>query len=134
MIDERRLAVLRALFERILRPGDHPGAWVGDVGKRVAGEVGCDETLDGGLDRLDAEAASVFGSGFSELHPAQQDELLDRIELDQVRTRWEQPAAADWLQRIVNVIGTAYHAQPHDGVTGERETTGAEPGQPESNK
>ena len=131
MTDERRLAVLRALFERVLRPADYPGAWAGNVGKGVAGEVGGDAILNGGLDRLDAEAAAVFGSGFPELHPAQQDELLDRIELDQVRTRWDEPAAADWLQRIVNVIGTAYHAQPGDGAAGERETTGAEPKQPE---
>ena len=132
MTDERRLAVLRALFERVLRPADYPGAWAGDVGNRVAGEVGGDAIFSGGLDRLDAEAASVFGSGFPELHPAQQDELLDRIELDQVRTRWEEPAAADWLQRIVDVIGTAYHAQPSDGAAGKREATGAKPGEPGS--
>src|SRR5687768_15620962 len=89
--ESRRQTLLRALFERVLRPADYPGAWEGPVGKRVASEVEANEAIAAGLDRLDAEAAAVFGHGFVELHPLQQDELLDRMEVEQVRTRWEKP-------------------------------------------
>ena len=119
----RRRTLLRALFERVLRPTDYPGAWEGPVGKRVVSDVEADEAIAGGLDRLDAEAAAVFGQGFAELHPLQQDELLDRMELDQIRTRWDKPTAAEWLSAIVNVVGRAYteslEGDPPDGSKAE---------------
>jgi hypothetical protein len=106
--EPRRRTVLRALFERVLRPADYPGAWEAPVGKRVESALEADDAISAGLDRLDAEAAAVFGRGFPGLHPLQQDELLDRMELDQVRIRWEAPTAAEWLSAVVNVIGRAY--------------------------
>src|SRR5687768_9403441 len=81
--ESRRQTLLRALFERVLRPADYPGAWQGAIGKRVASAVEADGTIAAGLDRLDSEAVAVFGQGFAELHPLQQDELLDRMEVEQ---------------------------------------------------
>jgi hypothetical protein len=107
-VQPRRRILLRSLFERVLPPGDYPGAWEGPVGTRVTREVEADEGIPAGLDRLDAEAAAVFGQGFPELHTLQQDELLDRMELDQVRTRWDEPTAAAWLSAVVNLVGRAY--------------------------
>jgi len=118
-----RQTLLRAVFERVLRAADYPGAWEGPVGKRVAAEVEADGAIVAGLDRLDAEAAAVFGNGFVELHLLQQDELVDRMEGEQGRTRWEEPTAAEWLSAIVNVIGRAYsenrEGNPPDGLKGQ---------------
>ena len=108
-MDRPRL-ILESLFHRIL-PSDHyPRAWT-TLGERIIREIQSDPTLSPGLPRLDAEAAAVFGHGFPELHPLQQDELLDRLELDQVRTKWPDAGPAEWLSKIVNLIGCAYQAE-----------------------
>lgn len=116
-MDRPRL-ILQSLFHRILHPDHYPRAWP-TLGERIAHEIQSDPTLSPGLARLDAEAASVFGQGFPDLHPLQQDELLDRLELDQVRTNWPDPGAAEWLSRIVNLIGHAYEAEKERIENGE---------------
>jgi hypothetical protein len=109
---------LHSLLNSILPPHHYPRAWE-SLGPRLTTAIQSDPTLSAGLARLDPESAAVFGEPFARLHPQQQSELLDRLELDQVRTRWEEPGAAEWLSRIVNVIGRAYHAERGDGAAGE---------------
>jgi hypothetical protein len=64
-----------------------------------------------GLESLNLEATAVLGRGFAELGPAQQDELLRRVETGAVSTPWPTDPAA-FFTRLVDNVAEGYYADP----------------------
>ncbi len=114
-----RQATARALFDRIIPPDDHAGAW--DAGcadyveRQLAGDCAASAGLvTSGLEALDAEAQARFGSSFAELPATRQDELLAAIERAEVATAWLVPPA-HFFATVIQLVSEGYYGDPGNG-------------------
>lgn len=119
MFNERQLATLRALVDRIIPPDDFPSGWQAGVGDYLAGQFERDlrpqvECYRAGLDALDAEARAAAGVAFAELDAAGQDALLGRVEAGQVRAEWPIDPAA-FFQAAIQHTMEGFYSDPGNG-------------------
>jgi len=113
MFNERQLATLQALVDRIIPPDDFPSGWQAGVGDYLAGQFERDlrpqlERYRAGLDALDAEARAAAGVGFAELDAAGQDALLSRVEAGQVQADWPIDPAGFFYDAIEHAMEGFY--------------------------
>jgi hypothetical protein len=110
-LDEKQTALLKALIDQIIPPRDYPGVYEAKILPRVEkylAEASEEEAVNFGLllTQLDQESYAVFGGSFTELHPGTRDELLDRLETDNVRLPWPTPPA-EFVQTLVDLTADA---------------------------
>ena len=119
MFNERQLATLQALVDRIIPPDDFPSGWQAGVGDYLAGQFERDlrpqlERYRAGLDALDAEARAAAGVGFAELDAAGQDALLGRVEAGQVQADWPIDPAGFFHDAIEHAM-EGFYSDPGNG-------------------
>lgn len=110
---QRRTLVAAA--ERILPSDDGPGARETGAAEYVAAALG-EERLRGwrplflhGLDRLEAIAGAVLGTGFAEARPDQQDEALRQLQV------LPDPASRRFFAQLVRLCVEGFVATPGSG-------------------
>ena len=91
--DEHR-ATFTALVETLVPPANHPEGTTASLQSAIEGRLETDLAPElplflQWLTGLNSESFSVFSSEFSSLFPSTRDELLDRIESDNIRTNWQ---------------------------------------------
>ena len=102
-------AVLQGAVGRLLVPNDEAGAgdWKAAIAKGVVkqleGEGGKAERFVSGLESLAAESWAVFGYAFLNLPGGQQDELLSRVENENVRTQWGGCGPGEFVKMLVEL-------------------------------
>lgn len=115
-LDEKQREILKAAIEQIIPPRDYPGVYESKILPRVERylkEESPEEAANFGLSltQLDQESFAVFGGSFTELHPGTRDELLDRLEMDNVRLPWSMPPA-EFVQTLVDLTADALGMNP----------------------
>jgi hypothetical protein len=113
-----QLATLRAMANRIIPADAFPAGWEGGVEgylrRQLAGDlrhlVG---TYRDGLDALDAEARAA-GGPFIALAPAEQDQLLARVEQGAVAAPWPVDPAAFFRMAVAHAA-EGYYSDPGNG-------------------
>jgi hypothetical protein len=119
VLSEKRLALLRAVLERIIPADDFAGACAAGVDEyvirllRTDGESELPAIRDG-LDGLEAEAQARTGKGFCELAEREQDDLLKLIEAGDVKAAWGPPPGT-WFMRVVAMAMEGYYSDPGNG-------------------
>lgn len=137
-LTEEEQLILRAAVDRIIPPDDYPGAWQAGVSDYLARQFAGDlapvlDVYRAGLRALDAEASARFGQGFAQLTPAQQDEVLRRVEAGELLTTW-QVSPTRFFDLLVNTTAEGFYSDPAQGgnrdnvswlMTGFEEHTGS---------
>ena len=111
LTDEQR-PLLLAVIDRVLptdRFPDPPHDEVlATIERQLAGDLAEQaEPLARWLAWLDAESFGVFGYDFLSLHPGTRDELLDRLEAENIRTHWTVEPVAFYAQ-LLEWVAAAY--------------------------
>lgn len=124
-LQEERKVVLRLAVGRLLVPndplaaGDWQAAIASEVVKLLEGDPSKAERFLAGLDSLAQESWVVFGYAFVNLPGGQQDELLARVENENVRTRWGGCPPAEFVKMLVELTDAA--ARAIEGGSSEKE-------------
>jgi hypothetical protein len=108
--DER--AMLLAVVDRILPPERAPGVQHGPVVAEIERRLTADlaeraADLQRWLGWLWNESIAVFGDGFLSLHASTRDELLDRVEAQNVRCAWTVEPTA-FFGELIQWVAAAY--------------------------
>jgi hypothetical protein len=112
LTDEQR-PLLLAVIDRVLPAERFPGApqdaVVATLERRLAGGdlAGQAEPLARWLAWLDAESFGVFGYDFLSLHAGTRDELLDRLEAENIRTHWT-VEPVEFYGQLLEWVAAAY--------------------------
>ena len=101
-LDDDQRAVLAAVVDRMLPPAEFPQVSQADVAARLEERLGGEE-LGRWLRGLVGESYTVYSSGFVEMHPGTRDEVLDRIEAENVRTDWGMDPT-EFFGRMIDVV------------------------------
>jgi hypothetical protein len=110
-------AVLCAAMDRVVPADDFPGAADAGVAEFIARIFETETHLPSeaflrGMDSLNAE--SVFSHPFVSLTPAQQDDVLQRVEEGSVRSQWlDDPKA--FFTMLINLTSEGYYSDPGNG-------------------
>lgn len=115
---------LKAAMDRLIPEDDFPGAWDTGCGGYLCGQLNAQleymtTMYCAGLDGLEAEARAEFAKGFAEISAEQQDDLLGRVETNDVRAEWATPPAA-FFSALVNHTAEGYYADPGQGGNRDR--------------
>ena len=116
-------AILRAAIDRIVPADDFPGAADAGVAEFIARifETETDPPAEAflrGLYSLNAEAESIFSQPFVSLTPAQQDDVLQRVENGSVQSEWlDDPKA--FFAMLLNLTSEGFYSDP--GNSGNRD-------------
>jgi hypothetical protein len=115
---------LHAALDRAIPPDAFPGAWDAGAGdylnRLLEGQIAhLAPVYRQGLDALDAEAREEFAQGFADLSAEQQDALLARVEVGEVRADWPTPPRA-FFTNLVCHAAEGYYADPGNGGNRER--------------
>lgn len=110
-LDEHQEQILTALIARLL-PGE-----AFDDAARAKARAHLDAQAQSNpefaaqlptwLQWLDSETFCVFSDHFTNLHDSTQDELLDRIETDNLRTGLESPNPIEFYQSLLAMVSDA---------------------------
>lgn len=119
ILTETQLEALRAVMNRIIPPGDGPGAVEAGAADYLTRQLHGDlnhvlPAYRSGLDSLDREADLTYGSRFAELSTARQDSLLFAVELDQVHASWEE-SASRFFNMLLHHTAEGYYSNPGNG-------------------
>lgn len=112
--DEER-AILTAVVDRIVPPerfADEPaGRVVAELERRLAADLaGEAEALSNWLQWIWNESIAVFGQDFLSLHPGTRDELLDRLEAENIRAAWV-VEPTPFFGKLINWVAAAYEGR-----------------------
>jgi len=86
----------------MLPPAEFPQVSQADVAARLEERLGGEE-LGRWLRGLVGESYTVYSSGFVEMHPGTRDEVLDRIEAENVRTDWGMDPT-EFFGRMIDLV------------------------------
>ncbi len=120
LLTEHQLQTLHAAMDTLIPPdADWPGAWDNGAGQYLLRQFERDlaHTLTEyrlGLNALDAEARTVYGSDFAPLTSEQRTALLQSIEDGGAKAHWPIAPAA-WLVQLVSHTAEGYYADPAQG-------------------
>ncbi len=111
--------VLIALMDRIIPADQDMSASEAGVSDYLARQFAGDlhayvETYRAGLDALQAEAQASTRAGFTDLPPAEQDALLQRIEAGDVVHAWPLDPSG-FFQAVVQHVTEGYYSDPGNG-------------------
>jgi hypothetical protein len=101
-LDDDQRAVLAAVVDRMVPAEEFPQVLQGDVAARLEERLG-DDGLGRWLRGLVGESYTVYSTGFIEMHPGTRDEVLDRIEAENIRTDWQMDPTA-FFGRMIDVV------------------------------
>ena len=106
-------------MDTVIPPDESPGAWDNGAGRYLLRQFEGDlahAVLEYrmGLDALDREAQTVYGSGFALLPPEHRMALFAAIEDGNAQSPWPVPAVA-FLAQLVNHTMEGYYADPGQG-------------------
>ena len=124
MLNERQLAVLHALIDRLVPPDDFPGGWEAGVGDYLLHQLAGDlrpilSVYQAGLDALAAEARASGAPGLPEMPAEQQDALLSRVERGAVAAEWPIDPAAFFAAAAAHAAEGFYSDPGNHGNRGE---------------
>ena len=119
MLSPKQWDTLRAAIDRIIPPDDYPGGWEAGVGDYLARQFERDlkdavAFYRTGLDALDTDAHTLYGSDFVALDSHLQDSLLSRLEQSHVLTGWSIDPS-QFFERFVNHCMEGYYSDPGKG-------------------
>jgi gluconate 2-dehydrogenase gamma chain len=119
--DASEAATIDALCERIIPADQDPGAsWAGVVqfiDSKLASYYRRHQQLyRRGLQGVHESCFTLFGKAFVELTPAQQDELLAKLESNRAPgDTWKQVSAGDFFNRLVDHTLQGFYGGPRHG-------------------
>jgi gluconate 2-dehydrogenase gamma chain len=119
--DATEAQTIDALCERIIPVDQDPGAsWAGVVhyiDRKLAGYFRRHQRLYRlGLQGLHESSLALFGKAFIDLTPAQQDELLAKLESNQAPgNTWKQISASEFFNRLVEHTIQGFYGGPRHG-------------------
>jgi gluconate 2-dehydrogenase gamma chain len=119
MLTDHQWTVLTAAVDHIIPADEWPGGWEAGVGdylrRQFAGSLaGALPLYQAGLDALDAEAKAGGKTGFTDMAPPAQDELLARVERGDVVTDWLVDPKT-FFTAVVTHAMEGYYADPGNG-------------------
>ena len=111
--------VLRAAIDRIIPADDFPGAADAGVVEFISRIFATEthppaEVFVRGIESLNAEAKSLFSRSFANLTPAQQDDVLQRVEKGTVESQWQGDPKA-FFAMLINFSNEGYYSDPGNG-------------------
>jgi hypothetical protein len=111
--------ILLALMDRIIPADQDLSATEAGVADYLARQLAGDlhayvETYRVGLEALQAEAQASAQAGFTDLPPAEQDALLQRVEVGDVVHAWPLDPIA-FFQAVVQHVTEGYYSDPGNG-------------------
>jgi hypothetical protein len=112
-LEPQQEAVLQAAAGRLLVPNDQAAAgdWKAEIARGVVKQLEADAAkaarFVAGLDALAQESWVIFGYAFLDLPGGQQDELLARVENENVRTQWGGGAPGEFVAMLVELTEAA---------------------------
>jgi hypothetical protein len=123
MLTEYQMNTLRAAVNRIIPADDYPAGWEGGVGDYLSRQFTTDlqpllPTYAAGLDSLDAESQIVYNLSFALLTDADQDALLAKVEVGEVRSVWLVDPIV-FFRMLVNHCAEGYYSDPGNGGNGD---------------
>jgi hypothetical protein len=101
-LDDEQRAVLLAVVDRMVPPAEFPQVSHADVAARLQERLP-GEDLSRWLRGLVSESYTVYSTGFVDMHEGTRDEVLDRIEAENVRTDWGMDPTA-FFGRMIDVV------------------------------
>jgi hypothetical protein len=118
LTDDQR-ALLTAVVDRLVPLDRYPdaptGRIVAELERRLATDLQTElDPLVKWLQWLENESFAIFSASFLSLHASTQDELLDRIESENIRTAWTIPPT-EFFGQLIQWTATAYDSP--DAVT-----------------
>ena len=119
MLSEKQIRILEALVNRVIPPDDDPGGWEAGVGDYLFKQFERDlkhmlPVYALGLDGLDAEARAAAGKTFVELSSVEQDALLMRVEVGDVRAAWAVDPVT-FFRMVVDHCAEGFYSDPGNG-------------------
>lgn len=101
-LDDEQRAVLLAVVDRMVPPAEFPQVSHADVAARLEERLPVEEFAQW-LRGLVSESYTVYSTGFVEMHASTRDEVLDRIEAENIRTDWGMDPTA-FFGRMIDVV------------------------------
>lgn len=119
MLSVQQIGILEALVNRVIPPDDYPGGWEAGVGDYLFKQFERDlkpllPVYALGLDALDTEAVASAGRPFVELSSVEQDALLTRVEVGDVRAAWVVDPI-NFFRMVVDHCAEGFYSDPGNG-------------------
>ena len=124
LFNDQEQRTLHAALDRLIPADDYPGAWEAGCGdyieRQLSGQLShLADLYHAGLQGIETEARAEYARGFEDLSAEQQDALLARVELGDVRADWPTPPAK-FFAAFVNHAAEGYYADPAQGGNRDR--------------
>jgi len=119
-LSDSHRVIFSALVETLVPPANHPAGTSAALQAAIEQRLETDlapelPVFEQWLTGLNRESFSVFSAEFAELFPSTRDELLDRVESDNIRANWDLEelgqAPTAYFKKVVDWIADEFEGK-----------------------